>query len=764
MTQYTEAALLVAAGLASLSLQAQVVGPRSGPDLTNSLVGTSNSQALPTVPPVSAGPSREVLNLSTTTFLSGVRGGWARYRFDSNDPSDPGLVVESTRRITQLGAKALFPYLTELKGSNETDLRSVAQSARFQTAFSIAKASGVQLLVLNVFAVRTDNKGLPYFGSVPGEEDALLATEFAQIRDLTVYLRSSPLLDGMTVVLKNWESDWVFCSEVVSGDPATKPCRRALPDTADNVPVLLQRAAPITRWLRKRQDAVVQGRRTDLYPSPYSVTVLNAVDVNLVHDAIGGQPADGGAHPRVAHLLPYVGADILTYSSWDSVYHAGLVSDPPTFAQLGAGVGLRLQEAFTFLLDHPGQMSGATALCGSMQFCLTSVGFGVGALSERNPDPLSLGVKRLVISEWGVRENAADGTTSARTVAVLNMARTFGTNGIRAAFYWALYDNEQVWFESCTLFVPGHERECRAGTPWVCSKDPGPNQVGCYDKNLWDLGGSFSTFTLGGDTNPPGGPGPGLYLYRPDGRDSLAMSALNAYSIQTTNPPPLWTPLPPGSPLGVRVNRAPFYYGQAGGNAFEWDRPNDESRYLKYDIQVTGPSGFTTTTEHHWLHLDPTLLEGIYTWRIRTTAADGFLASAWVAGPAFRIVSPQGFFTVSPCRVLDTRNPVGPLGGPSLPTNSDRVFVIAAQCGIPSDAVAIASNHTVIPGGSAGSISVFPGNGITTGTDSVAFPAQRIRALAAIDTLATDGAGSLKVRNNSASPINYILDVTGYFR
>lgn len=481
MTRSLKAALLVVVGLASFSLQAQIVGPRSGPDLTNSLVGTSNSQALSSVSPVSAGPSREVLNLSTATFLSGVRGGWARYRFDPNDPSDPGLVVESTRRITQLGAKALFLYLTELKGSNETDLRSVAQSARFQTAFSIAKANGVQLLVLNVFAVRTDDKGLPYFGSVPGEGDARLATEFAQIRDLTAYLRSSSLLDGMTVILKNWESDWVFCGEVVPNEPSTSPC------TPDNVPVLLQRAAPMTRWLQNRQDAVVQGRRTDLYPSPYSVTVLNAVDVNLLHDAIGGQPSDGGSHPRVAHLLPYVGADVLTYSSWDSVFHRSLdlLWDPPLFEQLGAGVKLRLDEAFTFLLNHAGQLSGATALCSSMQFCLPSVGFGVEPLKERLADPLALGVRRLVISEWGVHENTANSvTTSARTKAVLDKARSFGTNGIRAAFYWALYDNEQVWFESCTSLVPGHERECRAGTPWVCSEHPEPNHVGCNDKNL----------------------------------------------------------------------------------------------------------------------------------------------------------------------------------------------------------------------------------------------------------------------------------------
>ena len=771
MTRPFKIGLLFAIGLVSFSLPAQVVSPRSGPDLTGPLVGESTGWGPPSSAPIAASPSVRVPELSTTTFLSSVRGGWARYRFDPNDPADPGLVVESTRRILQLGAKALFLYLSEVKGSGEVDLRSVAQSQRFQTAFSMAKARGVQLIVLNVFAVRTDNDGLPYFGPPPGNEISLLATEFAQIRDLTVYLRSLSLLDGMTVVLKNWESDNIYCTHT---SLEVSPC--AVPETSASVSVLLQRAPPMARWLRNRQDAVTEGRRQDLYPSPYAVTVMNAVDVNRVHEAKGGPTPDLMSHPRVAHLLPYIGADALTYSSWDSVFHPGLTVDPPDFVQLGIGVRARLQEAFTFLLNDTAQRAGATALCnrGVNPFCLANVGFepseppppGELLFRFRTADPLALGDKRLVISEWGVAENYYGTTTSARTKAVLDTARTFGTNGngIRAAFFWALYDNEQVWFESCTLFVTGHERECSAGTRWACSETPGPNQVGCLDKNLWDLGGSFSTFTLGGDTEPPGGPGPGLYLYRPDGRDSLAMSALNAYSIRTTNPPPLWAPLPPGSPLAVRVNRAPFYFGQFGGNAFEWDRPNDETRYLTYEIEVTGPSGFTTTTGYHWWHLDPALLEGNYTWRIRATAADGFLASAWVAGPAFRIVSPQRFFSLAPCRVLDTRNPVGPLGGPSLPTNSERVFVVVAHCGIPSDAVAIASNHTVLPGGSAGSISVFPGNGSTTQTESVAFPAQRIRALAAIDTLATDGAGSVKVRNNSASSINYILDVTGYFR
>lgn len=762
MTRHSKAALLVSTALASLSLQAQVTAPRCGPDLTGSLVGASKWEKPSSPSRVVASLSRRVPEPSSTAFLSGVRGGWARYRFYPDDPADPGLVVEATRRITQLGAKALFVYLSPVVGSGEADLRSVAQSSRFQQVFSIAKLQGVQLLVLNVTAVGVD---LPYFGSTAGVESSRLGTEFSQIRDLTAYLRSSSLLDGITVILKNWEGDHIYCSGTTAEEPetpGTMPCRGIPTPSADNVTVLLRRAAPMTRWLRNREDAVVEGRRTDLYPSPYAVSVLNAVDVNRVHDAIGGQPSDGGSHPRLAHLLPYVGADVLTYSSWDSVFHPDLVLDPPAYAQLGSGVQARLDEAFTFVLNNGTQKMSATALCGTMGYCLSSVGFGTGSLSERAPDPLALGVKRLVVSEWGIPENYQGDTTSKRTEAVLGKARTFAADGIRAAFFWALYDNEQVWFKTCSSLVNGKERECAAGTPLTCNPDgttelPG---IGCYDRNLWDLGGSFSGFTLGGATNPPGGAGPGFYLYRPDGRDSLAMTALNAYSI----PLGLWAPLAPNTPVNVRVNRAPFYYGQVDGNAFEWERPADESRYLKYEIEVTGPAGFTTTTDHTWRHLAATQPRGSYTWRIRTTAADGLLASAWVAGPSFRIVSPQRFFPVAPCRVLDTRNPVGPLGGPSLSASSVRMFGIASQCGIPSDAVAIVSNHTVVSGASAGSISVFPGNVSTTPTQTVAFRVQQTRAVAAIDTLATDGAGSLKVRNNSGAAVDYILDVTGYFR
>ena len=56
------------------------------------------------------------------------------------------------------------------------------------------------------------------------------------------------------------------------------------------------------------------------------------------------------------------------------------------------------------------------------------------------------------------------------------------------------------------------------------------------------------------------------------------------------------------------------------------------------------------------------------------------------------------FVSVAPCRVVDTRGPAGPFGGPSLPSNSSRDFTIPeGACNIPATAAAYALNVTVVP-------------------------------------------------------------------
>ena len=56
------------------------------------------------------------------------------------------------------------------------------------------------------------------------------------------------------------------------------------------------------------------------------------------------------------------------------------------------------------------------------------------------------------------------------------------------------------------------------------------------------------------------------------------------------------------------------------------------------------------------------------------------------------------FIPITPCRVVDTRNPNGPFGGPELGDLSTREFDIPqSACGIPSNASAYSLNVTVVP-------------------------------------------------------------------
>src|ERR1700730_4792020 len=54
------------------------------------------------------------------------------------------------------------------------------------------------------------------------------------------------------------------------------------------------------------------------------------------------------------------------------------------------------------------------------------------------------------------------------------------------------------------------------------------------------------------------------------------------------------------------------------------------------------------------------------------------------------------YFPVSPCRLVDTRGPNGPLGGPSLAAGQSRAFTLAGSCNIPSNATAGAVYNAIL--------------------------------------------------------------------
>jgi len=120
------------------------------------------------------------------------------------------------------------------------------------------------------------------------------------------------------------------------------------------------------------------------------------------------------------------------------------------------------------------------------------------------------------------------------------------------------------------------------------------------------------------------------------------------------------------------------------------------------------------------------------------------------------------FSVMAPCRIVDTRNPNGPLGGPSIAAQSIRSFTLTATCGLPQSASGVSMNVTVADATSAGNLTMYPGTGAAPGTSTLSFNAGRNRANNVI--LGLTG-GVLSVQNKQPSgTVNLIIDVNGYFQ
>jgi uncharacterized repeat protein (TIGR01451 family) len=139
-------------------------------------------------------------------------------------------------------------------------------------------------------------------------------------------------------------------------------------------------------------------------------------------------------------------------------------------------------------------------------------------------------------------------------------------------------------------------------------------------------------------------------------------------------------------------------------------------------------------------------------------------AAAGAVDPTiFQVVwGPADFFTVSPCRVVDTRNPPGPLGGPALPAQETRTFTVAGTCGIPSTAKAVSLNVAVTQASALGNLRIYPAGTHVPLVSTVNYRAGQTRSNNAV--VAMNASGELAAFNGQASGTTHvILDVNGYF-
>ncbi len=120
---------------------------------------------------------------------------------------------------------------------------------------------------------------------------------------------------------------------------------------------------------------------------------------------------------------------------------------------------------------------------------------------------------------------------------------------------------------------------------------------------------------------------------------------------------------------------------------------------------------------------------------------------------------PSDFYTISPCRVFDTRATIGG----ALASGVPRLLTFGTSCGVPPGARALAVNVTVLAPSAQGNVAFYPGTNPNPGTSGINFPPDGNLANNAI--LPLDGTSSLAMVATLADrgSVDLLIDVAGYF-
>lgn len=120
----------------------------------------------------------------------------------------------------------------------------------------------------------------------------------------------------------------------------------------------------------------------------------------------------------------------------------------------------------------------------------------------------------------------------------------------------------------------------------------------------------------------------------------------------------------------------------------------------------------------------------------------------------------QAFYPLPPCRIVDTREAAGPLGGPVLAGGVTRHIPVASStCGNLSGATAFSLNLTVVPRGALGYLSTWPTGQTQPVVSTLNAPTGAITANAAIVPAGSGGSIDVFATNTT----DLVIDINGYF-
>ena len=213
------------------------------------------------------------------------------------------------------------------------------------------------------------------------------------------------------------------------------------------------------------------------------------------------------------------------------------------------------------------------------------------------------------------------------------------------------------------------------------------------------------------------------------------------------------------------VERRPAVTSDASGNfVVAWERENGDA---------DGSAIYARQFDHRQFPRGAVLqvsstVTGDQTRAAAASGAAGEVVVAWTGEAsvlAQRYAIPGlDFHTLTPCRIVDTRNPSD---GPALTSGVPRTFTIAAAvCGVPASARALSLNLTVTGALVGGTVVLYPGDAGVPPTTSISFGAGQTRGNNAILGLSRDGLGTLTALAtllSANSQAHFILDVNGYF-
>jgi serine protease len=148
----------------------------------------------------------------------------------------------------------------------------------------------------------------------------------------------------------------------------------------------------------------------------------------------------------------------------------------------------------------------------------------------------------------------------------------------------------------------------------------------------------------------------------------------------------------------------------------------------------------------------------------RPLDGNGDSVAAFDIGAFESLPPPTDFFTVTPCRLADTRNPISPSGGPALVAEATRDFPVTGLCGIPSAAKAVVVNLAVVEPDSGGHLRLFAAGSALPAASTISFVPGMTRSNNAI--ISVGAGGQIAIYCHMGSPLgqtHFVLDVFGYF-